>query len=72
MSLSLSGASVLITAFLLPVYSMRECPPRDQVGHTILMNLESEENATVQQISQLLDDRANIKASENVTFFVRC
>lgn len=70
MSLSLSGASVLITAFLLPVYSMSESAPRDQVGHTMLMNLEGEENAIVQQISQLLDDRANIKAFENVTFLL--
>ena len=49
---------------------MSESAPRDQVGHTMLMNLESEENATVQQISQLLDDRANVKASENVTFLL--
>ena len=68
MSLSLSGASVLITAFLLPAYSMSESAPRDQVGHTMLMDLESEENMTVQQISQILDDRANIKAFESIAF----
>ncbi len=57
--------SVLASAFLLPMHAMGESEARDSQGRTPLMNLVWREDATVQQVQQLLDAGADINARDN-------
>ena len=57
--------SALASAFLLPMHAMGESEARDSRGRTPLMNLVWREDATVQQVQQLLDAGADINARDN-------
>ena len=57
--------TVLASAFLLPLHAMGESEARDSQGRTPLMNLVWREDATVQQVQQLLDAGADINAHDN-------
>lgn len=57
--------SVFAAAFLLPMTAMGESEPRDPLGRTPLMRLVWREDATVQQVQQLLDAGADINARDN-------
>ena len=57
--------SALASAFLLPMHAMGESEARDSQGRTPLMNLVWREDATVQQVQQLLDAGADINARDN-------
>ena len=57
--------SVLASAFLLPMHAMGESEARDPQGRTPLMKLVGREDATVQQVQQLLDAGADINARDN-------
>lgn len=57
--------SALVAAFLLPMHAMGESEARDSQGRTPLMNLVWREDATVQQVQQLLDAGADINARDN-------
>lgn len=57
--------AVLASAFLLPMHAMGESEARDSQGRTPLMNLVWREDATVQQVQQLLDAGADINARDN-------
>ena len=57
--------SVLASAFLLPMHAMGESEARDPLGRTPLMKLVWREDATVQQVQQLLDAGADINARDN-------
>jgi len=57
--------SALASAFLLPMHAMGESEARDSQGRTPLMNLVRREDATVQQVQQLLDAGADINARDN-------
>ena len=56
--------SVLASAFLLPMHAMGESEARDPLGRTPLMKLVWREDATVQQVQQLLDAGADINARD--------